>query len=939
MDHLSIHLSKSLQTTQGRTSLLDFIQTAPLANADWAKIKRLYKMVEQKNDDELLLTLMLRFDQMPFNKRNNNKKPSNQTIAYIKRRVMRFLRNIAQEDAARFLKLAIQFLRTRLPNGTKQDEQLDFRYQWISWMILKGDSKRFEHSRHGRGKVIQQMDLAAVDRTEERFATLWNDQPQMVNELFDDHFIRTTVLDFAVKVLHRNGLSIPTFSLKQIVKALNSNSPWLQVIAFRQAFAKLKVGAQLSNEMAAFLIYMAKGKEQEEILSFYHLNKTSQSKNEKPNESIFEKVKNFLGGSRALSDNKSSFPIGKVLGQLLKICVQRPETSRTETAIALLLEWKDEIPVQDFQDGLSTIVALDHPLLHRLFIHLSRKVGIANWETWLASTAKQDEDFQLAIYTNIGKYSDRGALTKKQLYQLAESNHFVVANFAWYLMMDEYKHLHHEMTTILYSKYPYCGWNYLPVRHLFQSSYGIDLMIEKLPNWHYKLTYHYDFCIKVMEEGHSKVCAIARKVLIDSVNNHFWWGYAFLKDFVDRDEIVNDILPKIAFNRYLFGQILGRLTDKNQWVRDVVIRFLTTQKQDKDLCSLLVEHILIQLHPSGFERTLPLFESPKWEALLLQVLKDFITKGDVHQGQAILNKLDILQPFLNSDMLLDLLTQLDEQEWEQWGAAMQEVMQQIPQNELWSGILRKLNGEGQDLLLSRLMEEGRFKEQILALPNPQVLDVNLPSLADIIVKWTHKHQSLLVEDQQLLFKALIHKLEGVRNIANAICKNVEPSMPFIVQLLESSLPDVEQLGKQMIEESEETAYLEGILSMIDSPSQKVRMWALEMIEKQPKKLNISYVLECLTEHSDPQIQAFVLSQKESTIKDTKGQSYLQKNVLNGRNRARKAKELIKQGDANVPVEILLELARGNNKNDAEWALLELAKASLAGAEIAGFELV
>ena len=104
MDHLSIHLSKSLQTTQGRTSLLDFIQTAPLANADWAKIKRLYKMVEQKNDDELLLTLMLRFDQMPFNKRNNNKKPSNQTIAYIKRRVMRFLRNIAQDDAARRLR-------------------------------------------------------------------------------------------------------------------------------------------------------------------------------------------------------------------------------------------------------------------------------------------------------------------------------------------------------------------------------------------------------------------------------------------------------------------------------------------------------------------------------------------------------------------------------------------------------------------------------------------------------------------------------------------------------------------------------------------------------------------------------------------------------------------------------------------------------------------
>ena len=57
-------------------------------------------------------------------------------------------------------------------------------------------------------------------------------------------------------------------------------------------------------------------------------------------------------------------------------------------------------------------------------------------------------------------------------------------------------------------------------------------------------------------------------------------------------------------------------------------------------------------------------------------------------------------------------------------------------------------------------------------------------------------------------------------MAKAICKNVEPSMPFIVQLLESSLPDAEQLGKQMIEESEETAYLEGILSMIDAQAKR-----------------------------------------------------------------------------------------------------------------------
>ena len=67
-----------------------------------------------------------------------------------------------------------------------------------------------------------------------------------------------------------------------------------------------------------------------------------------------------------------------------------------------------------------------------------------------------------------------------------------------------------------------------------------------------------------------------------------------------------------------------------------------------------------------------------------------------------------------------------------------------------------------------------------------------------------------------------------------------------------------------------------------------------------------------------------------------------RDVLRGRNRARRAKEAVKARqtfDPTIDVETLLSLARGaGTPRDAEWALGQLARRALAGETIEGFAL-
>ena len=95
------------------------------------------------------------------------------------------------------------------------------------------------------------------------------------------------------------------------------------------------------------------------------------------------------------------------------------------------------------------------------------------------------------------------------------------------------------------------------------------------------------------------------------------------------------------------------------------------------------------------------------------------------------------------------------------------------------------------------------------------------------------------------------------------------------------------------------------------------------------------------ENTDPQIQLFVAEQIQLRQANELMAKQFDKAILRSKNRSRKAKELVKNRvDDNLLIDpqTLLELARGKNKKDADWAILQLTKLSIQGEAVEGFSL-
>jgi len=91
-------------------------------------------------------------------------------------------------------------------------------------------------------------------------------------------------------------------------------------------------------------------------------------------------------------------------------------------------------------------------------------------------------------------------------------------------------------------------------------------------------------------------------------------------------------------------------------------------------------------------------------------------------------------------------------------------------------------------------------------------------------------------------------------------------------------------------------------------------------------------LECLAEHSDPRVQTFVAEEiTKQELNSTFVKSF-DRSILRNKQRSRKAKETVKkriENNLQIDVSTLLEMSRGRNKKDSEWAIQQLTKIKIA----------
>ena len=158
----------------------------------------------------------------------------------------------------------------------------------------------------------------------------------------------------------------------------------------------------------------------------------------------------------------------------------------------------------------------------------------------------------------------------------------------------------------------------------------------------------------------------------------------------------------------------------------------------------------------------------------------------------------------------------------------------------------------------------------------------------------------------------------------------------MLKLAECGIPEVliraNEWFRNIPKKTEEETH--AILALCDSPKAEVRQLGMDLISERKEILSYDKweLLPCLSEHPDVYVQQQVAESLEKLGTAPQFAIRFDREVMRQRNAARKAKESIKrrlEKQEKIDTDLLLEIAKSQDKQDAEWAILQLTKMALA----------
>jgi hypothetical protein len=221
-------------------------------------------------------------------------------------------------------------------------------------------------------------------------------------------------------------------------------------------------------------------------------------------------------------------------------------------------------------------------------------------------------------------------------------------------------------------------------------------------------------------------------------------------------------------------------------------------------------------------------------------------------------------------------------------------------------------------------------------PDIAVLEIRSPLFEEVLVRWAQQHQQVFRAGTAELYSVATHPLRSLRTWGLSRARAVGIDMPFALRLLESQLPEAVDLGQEVFEALPpgDVRELEWALALCDSPTRSVQAYGRAYAHARLATLPIGELVTHLEENQDPVVQAFVAERLLGEANGAVQHQEFDRRVLCTRDRARRAKELVKRrvaAEGSVDDATLLELARSGTSRDAEWALGELARRAIMGA--------
>ncbi|WP_196893990.1 hypothetical protein [Aureivirga marina] len=962
----------------------------------WRNFKSLYKAMEANPVEvKMLASMILQIENLSL-MTSKKVQPSNKTIWYMKRRVRRFLRNLNSENQELYCELALElikkteiskktlFIDTILNGGqiyphsynvesfkTSRDfyyhlmdrEILDeISLKFATSFVLYGKSKHYKHINHGNGKVFFEFWHFRNHETGIPNLEFWKDF-----EFDYSTFFSTTatypwyVYEFFYFVLREKGIAFESVleNNSQLKICLASPSNHLKIAAKNKVMQSLKEGKEVSFENISRTFTIENVENQNWIFANYttKLDKSEKKEFDKVFiKTIISKKEAFSGKRKKKRDEniikyieKSnlltslSFKKVKEISSLI-IKYGNPESvskvfsmMSMDTLENLLTFWYDLVPKEDtgqweqyfkiLQSKFQSFTPEIENILPSILFHENKEIQMFTWQF-------VDEMVKRSIILNM--ISNEG-ISQEKLENLKE----IPAAIS--VLRKELKLLSFERIRRS------VRWNESLKTLYFSIKEFEEIIYEKAVNGGIAKIYY----------GEDMLSFIA-----------YFKTESFIINLLENKKVFENIVGEMSayWSSDLIIESFGVLLNNTENLWSIILKY-TRAALKKRNNAVFIEHIVSNLTGNHKE------EFKKWTLLILEQEDEIYDKAKSSIQSELIRVLERAAkneensvPLIDSfgfDFITEVFEKVSVERWIRWfgiltDSAWKEVEEYVfnrietlsENTNIWSKILEIFyteEGISEGYKTDRILENERMLELLYAEKNSFILEVKNPFLEIVQVKWIQKNKAFIQRNENTLFKITIHKSPKIRSYGYELMREEQPEINLLLRLAESGIPEVLDFTMELFESVKPNSPNEvhTILALCDSPNLEVRERGFAMVENRKETLDYSEsnLLDCLAEHPDVFIQQKVAEAMLEAEENTpmKFAKTFDKQVMRQKNMGRKTKELVKnrlESSSDLDADMLLELANGKDKKDAEWAILQLTKMALVDENsVSNFKLI
>jgi hypothetical protein len=915
--------------------MLQFTRKAPLAQDYWQVLKGLYKQTETAvlaNPAEantavlkVLATLIYRIDQTDFADLKSQY-PTQATLGYMKRRARRCLRILGVSHPTVYTQVATQVL-----SAYQDAPVMQIPVQWVTADILYGQSRRCRQTSNGMGNYVFEANKLNLKQAEERFPAIWDEQLNFVRDLLEKE-MPWQIYEFAVRVLERNQIQLPALADTVLQRFFASPSVWLKRTAVHLAYQTYTYQGLKPAVFAGMWLF------------------ASVSLRKKIDEITRKRSKQDKDWQKEFASQLADYTVGALKrGNRSRRILQAVEHLQANHPKALELD--DVLPIAP------ALLQSPYESLQEIAMAAVKKVKKEDVRQWLEALGLEQNKRHKKLYERMSdilwdKFKNVNNIDRREIEKYVFNDSIYVCDFGWRLSEKVYTYYLYR----IWSKFGNFQFaKKIKLVHFYNTittQYGAEAFMKYYKQSFYNLTYYKTEAFAYLwEHASDKIKNFIVKQYAKNFKEYPLNNLAQLSKLPEevRNQIFEDALPdlkgKNLFDYYWYVNNALSEAKNNEWIATSLGRLFGVAHipADKvyDILSYTFEHSEISA------RFLQLYnEFPREKRqLFVNALSgnyQFLTDYATVIPSAMLA--EALQD-LSLETILQIITNSPEENWLQ---LKDSIYPQLRQKQIeagfWKDVLERILGseQGQSQLGIRLLQDERFFDLFLTQRDTSVIDLTEPDYEEVLTQWAERNPDLFPMSSGELFRICIHKLPTLRAFGLRHAKALGISLIFALQLFESDLPEAVQEAENhfnsLTEKSDEEQ--DAVLALIDSPNKVVRAFGLSFLKiRQANFQDRPHILAFLSEHADQTVQETVARQITEKGIATPFVQRFDKEMLRMKNRARKAKEMVKERleqNLQIDAETLLELARSANKREAEWAIEQLTKKALTGEEIAGF---